>query len=152
MTFHSFLVRGLPAPQGSKRAIVNRFSGRAALIESSARVKPWRADIREAATTEMRGGAPSSGPLSVSIAFVFPRPKSHFGSGRNASIQKESAPKHHTGKPDLDKLARAALDAMTGIVYLDDAQIVQLHLSKRYPGPGDGPVAASGGMTVTWDA
>lgn len=152
MTFHSLLVRGLPAPQGSKRGIVNRYTQKVAMVESSKRVKPWRADIREAAETEMRGSPPVRGPLSMSITFVFPRPKGHYGSGRNASILKATAPEYHTGKPDLDKLARAALDAMTGIVYVDDAQIVQLHLSKRYPGHGDAPVEVSGGMLVTWDA
>lgn len=152
MTFHSVLVRGLPAPQGSKRGIVNRYTQRVAMVESSKRVKPWRADIREAVSTEMGGRPPHQGALSMSITFVFPRPKGHYGTGRNASILKESAPKHHIGKPDLDKLCRAALDAMSGIVYADDAQIVQLHLSKRYPGHGDGPVEVSGGMVVTWDA
>lgn len=148
MTFRGFLVRGVPAPQGSKRAITNRYTGRAALVESSKRVKPWRADIREEA--EKACPEPFTGPVSVSLSFVMPRPKGHYGTGRNASILKESAPRWPVGKPDLDKLARAALDAMKGIAYLDDSQIVQLTVYKRYPGPGDGPLV-HGGLSVSVD-
>lgn len=35
-------------------------------------------------------------------------------------------------RPDIDKLARAVLDALTGIVFRDDAQVVKLHCSKSY--------------------
>ena len=40
-----------------------------------------------------------------------------------------------TTMPDIDKLARCALDALTGIVFRDDAQIVDLHATKRYGEP-----------------
>jgi crossover junction endodeoxyribonuclease RusA len=149
--FRSFLVRGVPAPQGSKRAIVNRFTNKPALVESSKRVKPWRADVRAAAAECMGSVPPLVGPVSMTIAFIMPRPKGHYGSGRNSAVLKESAPRWPVGKPDLDKLLRAALDGMTGIVYADDAQIVQMQVGKRYPGPGDGPLNL-GGMAVTFDA
>lgn len=149
--FRSFLVRGVPAPQGSKRAITNRYTGKAAMVESSKRVKPWRADIRAAAEGCMADTPPLVGPMSMTVTFVMPRPKGHYGSGRNADVLKDSAPRWPIGKPDLDKLLRAALDGMTGIVYVDDSQIIQLQVVKRYPGPGDGPVRL-GGMAVTFDA
>lgn len=133
MSSVTFTVRGFPAPQGSKRAIVNRYSGKAALIESSKRVKPWRADVREAAITAM--GDPMfmlRGPLYVELEFRLPRPKGHYRTGIHAGELKPSAPEHLAGKPDIDKLARAVLDAITGIVWTDDAQVTQLHAVKRY--------------------
>jgi Holliday junction resolvase RusA-like endonuclease len=38
-------------------------------------------------------------------------------------------------KPDWDKIARSCSDAMTGIIYLDDAQIVEGHVKKEYGWP-----------------
>ena len=47
---------------------------------------------------------------------------------------------HHTTAPDLDKLTRAVLDALTGVLYLDDKQVIELHARKQYAlypaGPG----------------
>ena len=65
-------------------------------------------------------GEPLTGALSVSFTFFMPRPKGHFGTGKNAAAL---------------KLARAAEDAMTGIVYRDDAQIVLEHIAKAYGSP-----------------
>lgn len=143
----AFTVRGIPAPQGSKRAFRNRHSGRVALVESSKRVASWRSDVRDAALDAMRivvgarqGGDSGIGvemdplavPVVVGLAFRFPRPKGHYGSGRNATSLKPSAPLHPAGKPDLDKLARAILDAITSIVIADDALVVLLVTTKTY--------------------
>jgi Holliday junction resolvase RusA-like endonuclease len=133
----TFTVHGLPAPQGSKRAIVNPHTKKVALLESSARVAPWRSDIRDAAIdalTEAYDGLPSPlpGPVAVELAFRFPRPQAHYGTGRNRRVLSPRAPIWPAGKPDLDKLARAVLDALTGLVWVDDAQVVDLGLRKRY--------------------
>jgi Holliday junction resolvase RusA-like endonuclease len=37
-----------------------------------------------------------------------------------------------TKKPDADNICKAVCDAMNGIVYKDDAQVVSLHFTKRY--------------------
>jgi len=59
-------------------------------------------------------------PVSVAIEFVIRRPKANKRGG------------YSTKKPDIDKLARAVLDGLTGIGYLDDAQVSTLHVTKRY--------------------
>ncbi len=38
--------------------------------------------------------------------------------------------------PDLDKLCRACLDSLTGIVWRDDSQVVRLEANKDYGAPG----------------
>lgn len=123
MTAISFTVTGIPAPQGSKRHI-----GNGVLIESSKRVKPWRADIREAAISSMIGRTPLSGPLDVNLTFRLLRPKGHFG----AKGLRPSAPTFPAVRPDLDKLTRAALDAIKGVVYADDSQVVRIDVAKVY--------------------
>jgi crossover junction endodeoxyribonuclease RusA len=125
----SFRVDGIPAPQGSKR-----YLGNGAMVESSKRVAPWRADIRTAAEQALNGHHAGmwDAPLSVTLGFVFPRPKSHYRTGRNADQLRDKAPHEHTGKPDLDKLIRAVLDALTGVVWADDAHIVELDAAKGW--------------------
>lgn len=74
--------------------------------------------------------APLTGPLELELQFKMPRPKSHF---RSDGIQlKPGAPSHHIIRPDCGKLARSTTDAMTGIVWRDDAQIVVDHGEKAF--------------------
>lgn len=128
----SFQVRGLPAPQGSKRAFRNQHTGRIMLAESSAKVKPWRQDVKAAAIEAMGDLPPFTGPVQLSAMFYFPRPKGHFGTGRNAGVVKDSAPSRPAGRPDLSKLVRSTEDALTGVVWVDDCQVVSIHTAKWY--------------------
>jgi len=123
-----FFVPGDPAPQGSKR-----YLGPGKMVESSKRTAPWRADIQRAAEAAMkpRHEALWKVPVYVQLDFYLARPKSHFGTGRNAQKIKESAP-NWPGRPDIDKLARAVLDALTGLVIADDSTVVELLASKSY--------------------
>ena len=70
-----------------------------------------------------------TGPLFMEIHFDFPRPKNHYGTGKNADKIKANAPKFHIIKPDLDNLEKFVCDCMNGIVFLDDAQVI--HISSR---------------------
>lgn len=121
MSVIRFQVPGIPAPQGSKRAFVNKHTGRASLVEMSGRHKDWRAMVSLAASEAATGIM--DGPVHLRACFRFPRPKSHYRTGRNADKLRDNAPTH-PGKPDLSKLVRSIEDAMTGIVYRDDSQIV----------------------------
>ena len=71
-------------------------------------------------------------PLVITIEFYLKRPKSHYGTGKNSDSIKRSAPEYHVCKPDIDNLAKFYLDCMTGIVFHDDSQIVELNLKKQY--------------------
>lgn len=130
----SFHVPGTPAPQGSKS-----YLGHGRMVESSKRVKPWRTDVRAEAMRHFE--RPLHGPIRLDLTFLFPRPASHLGTGRNAGRLKPSAPPEHTRKPDADKLARAILDALTGVVYVDDSQVIVLVTYKRWAEVGDRPGA-----------
>jgi Holliday junction resolvase RusA-like endonuclease len=137
----AFNVYGIPGPQGSKKGIaitkknkttgVREYTGKVAMLESSAKVKPWRAAVVEAAKAALP--APLPGGVNVSITFYLPRPRAHYGTGRNSGVLKASAPLYPAVKPDVDKLVRATLDGLTTAgAYADDARVVDLHSSKRY--------------------
>lgn len=78
----------------------------------------------------MEGRAPwDKTPVEILATFVLSRPKSHFGRG---GVVRESAPLSPVTTPDLDKLIRGVLDAMSGPVYKDDSCVVTVHAAKVY--------------------
>lgn len=135
----TFTVLGRPQPAGSKRAITNRHTGRVHVIDAAKGSRAWKQEIageaRRALVEATEGDqlAPLlTGPLRVHLCFVVGRPRSHYGTGRNADKLKDSAPAFPAVRPDVDKLSRAVLDGMTGSVYRDDGQIVSKVAVKEY--------------------
>jgi Holliday junction resolvase RusA-like endonuclease len=123
-------VPGTPIPQGSTRAWVNPKTNRAVVQGVTTRLAAYRNDIRYAALEHFP--EPLRGPVDVEIAFHFARPKSHLS---RAGELRPSAPAHMTTRPDLDKLTRAVLDALTGIAWHDDSQVCAYRASKFYGPP-----------------
>ncbi len=121
-----FTIPGAAAPQGSKRAIRLR-TGRTVLVESSARVKPFRA-VAALAATEAWRRPPTADAVGLEVAFRFVRPKSHHKADGSLRAGAPLAP----GKPDIDKLLRALLDALTGVIYVDDLQVACIWATKEY--------------------
>ncbi|WP_447643190.1 RusA family crossover junction endodeoxyribonuclease [Nocardioides zeae] len=127
---------GTPAPQGSKKAFV--VGGHARVVDDSKKTKPWRQDVTAAAYAAIQDRpdaltALSTGPLHVTIVFFLARPKAHYGTGRNAAVLKATAPTYVDKKPDVDKLVRSTLDALTDAgVYRDDNQVARLWVEKQY--------------------
>lgn len=151
------IVRGTPAPQGSKSAFRNQHTGKIQQVESSKAVKPWRLDVKVAALEAIEAKLCETpgvwcvlkGPLMVSMVFSFNRPKGHWGTGRNADLLKTSAPNYPYGRPDLSKLARSTEDALTDVVWADDAQIVSYRrLAKHYSGSSQSDVLAHPGAVI----
>lgn len=143
----SFTVAGLPAPQGSKRAFANRHTGRIVVQEMSGqKLKDWRSDVRAEAFRVMLGMAPGearvplTGPLGVSLAFTLPKPKS-APKGRRTWPDK---------RPDIDKLVRSTLDGLTGPVFADDAQVIELQAWKYYAGDGAFPLPHPGVVVTVY--
>lgn len=119
----SIEVFGDPVPQGSKRAVVHRSTGKAVMFEgNSARLRTWRSEI-VSALRAIFDGDPFPGPVKVSIFFFLRRPL---------------RPRYPlpTVRPDVDKLTRAVLDAIEAAgVIRNDAQVVTLSARKRYGDP-----------------
>jgi Holliday junction resolvase RusA-like endonuclease len=131
----AFFVEGIPKPAGSKTAFAIKkggvYTGRTVVMDACKKTKSWQATVK----AEAKKHAPETpvvGAVWVEFTFYMPRPKSHFGTGKNSKQLKLTTPFLPTGKPDVLKLSRAVEDAMTGIVYVDDAQIVGEHIQKFY--------------------
>jgi crossover junction endodeoxyribonuclease RusA len=129
-----FTVLGEPQPKGSK-TIVQQRGRRPRVIEDNPETLPWRQAVAAAALAAMNGRQLRSGPLRLRAVFVFPRPAGHWGTGRNESRLKPSAPLYCRTRPDVDKLLRAVGDALTGVVFRDDAQLVDVRAEKHYGEP-----------------
>lgn len=125
------VVLGKPEPMGSKR-IGRRKDGRPLILDNKdAALRSWQTAVRLSLAAN-RPEKPLNEPVKVSICCFFGRPASHYGTGRNRGQLKRSAPLHHQGKPDADKLARAALDCLTGNWIVDDCRVVELAVTKLY--------------------
>lgn len=119
----AFEVYGLPAPQGSKKAVGRRKNGSTILIEMSRKVKPWREAVRAAAEA-VRPKSPIMGPVVLSVIFTMRAPQK-MPRGRIFP----------TTAPDLSKLVRSTEDAITdALLWADDALVVGTWSSKLYVG------------------
>jgi Holliday junction resolvase RusA-like endonuclease len=75
-----------------------------------------------------RGDRLYGGAMRLDVVAKFTLPK---------SAPKRNPPKHKTTKPDADNIVKIVKDALNGIVWADDAQVVQMNVSKVYaPAPG----------------
>lgn len=116
----SFFVAGNPVPKGSFRAFNN--GGRPVITNNNPKTKDWEMRIAHEAQANIGDWPPNfDGPVSIAIAFVFPRPK---------SLKKSEF--FHIKRPDLDKLIRASLDGITGILIKDDSQVWHIESDKSY--------------------
>jgi crossover junction endodeoxyribonuclease RusA len=117
-------VFGLPGPQGSKKLVGRDRKGRGILIESSAKVKPWREAVKWAVLEYRRahGSCCIEGPVRMEVTFTLPMPK---------STKRESP----STRPDLSKLVRSTEDALTEVgIWEDDGRVVECISRKVYPG------------------
>jgi crossover junction endodeoxyribonuclease RusA len=118
-----FVVYGEAAGKGS---ITSRWvpgKGRT-ISHSPASTVKWEALVRKIAQDHVPQEGLLQGPLHVNLDCHLLKPKS-----------KPKRVNWPTTKPDIDKIARAVLDAMTGVIYRDDAQVVALRVAKFYGDP-----------------
>lgn len=141
-------VPGVPQPKGSMRSFVPKDrrgqlvrdprNGRLkiSMTNNSPLTREWQHRVSYFAKSALPGAVPAEGAYRVTGAFKFQRPTSHLLRGVDSLTglprMRKDAPPRHTYKPDLDKLIRAVLDALTGIVYPDDSQVMELDFSKSW--------------------
>ncbi|CAB4199560.1 Rus Holliday junction resolvase [uncultured Caudovirales phage] len=116
--FSVIKVLGKPEPQGSSRAFV--VNGKPIITSANKNLKPWRTVVEWEARSQWQGEKPLDGAIQVSLDFRLHKPKS----------VKRDVP---TVKPDLDKMIRSVLDALTAAhVWHDDAQVWAVDATKQY--------------------
>jgi len=115
-----FVVEGVPVTQGSMIALISRSTGRAMVKPMfSAKLSAWRKAISAEAKQAMAGRLLFDGPIAVHLVFHLPRPK---------TVKREWPDR----RLDIDKMTRACLDSLTGVVFSDDSRVCQLEAQKRY--------------------
>lgn len=127
----SFFVPDTPRPAGSKTAGFRK-DGSVFYRPASKHASTWRASVRLFAVQAMKaesGFKPYEGPVSILCEFLLARPKSHSNS---KGVLKPNAPIYPCKDPDLTKLVRGVEDALNGLVWKDDNQVVRQSNVKRY--------------------
>lgn len=139
-----FTVYGQAQPAGSKRAmpiyrngpngrqLVTRPNGSPviAVTDDNPKSRDWKQQVAHAASAAYRGPL-LTGPIRFALHVVRPRPKGHFTAKGSLNKTGSETPFPIT-KPDVLKLARGVEDAISGIIWNDDAQIVDEHLTKAW--------------------
>ena len=124
----SFSVVGVPLPQGSMRAFVPKGWSHAVVTHKRGPdLRQWRALVAEAAGRAGQGVV-LDGAIHLTLHFRLVRPK---------SLPRRVT--EHVKKPDLDKLVRAVKDALTGVCYVSDSQVVAVMATKHYAQRGNAP-------------
>ncbi len=122
----TFTLAGTPQGKGRARAFVR---GGHIGHYTPAATRSYEGMIREAAFREMAGREPTDAPVSVALNAVFDIPKSYSKRKRAEAIYGRLLP---TKKPDIDNIIKAFVDAMNGVVFRDDCQIVRGVYTKIY--------------------
>jgi len=116
-----FFAAGKPEPQGSTRAFM--VGDKPVITSTNKALRPWREVIGWEAR-RVHTGPPLDDAVCIMATFILPRPK---------SVKR----KQPTVKPDLDKLIRGLLDALSGVLYADDAIVVSVAAAKVYEDPSN---------------
>jgi crossover junction endodeoxyribonuclease RusA len=125
VTAIGFTVLGKAEPQGSTKAFMVK--GRPRITSANPKMKPYRQEVGQTALFARAAlgihgvWAGRHVPVSVRYDFYFAKPKS-VPKGRISPAV----------KPDIDKLVRSTTDALTGILYADDGQIIKVTALKHY--------------------
>lgn len=143
-----FFVPGEPRPQGSKKTFINpKWKKNVAAGASTNGVRAtftvntcenladWRTTVKQFAQAAYQGPL-LDGPVHLILQFVYTRPKSHYGTGKNSTTLKPNAPHYKRSAPDTGKLRRAVEDSLTKVVWTDDSRVARGWDEKIY---GDKP-------------
>jgi crossover junction endodeoxyribonuclease RusA len=128
----TFTVFGKAEPKGSMKAHMRRGMKFPIVTESNRKVRSWVQLVAEGcsrAISEHPAPTLETGPVRVSIACYLPRPKKY---AKRPDVA-------HITAPDVDKLSRGVLDALTAVAWRDDSQVVELLAVKRYAAISEAP-------------
>jgi len=123
VTRWTVVVEGVPVAQPRPRVYGTH------TVSDSTKSRVWKQQVKMA----WGAGPKYDGPVCLRLTFFMPRPK--------RLMRKKDPDKAIPApvRPDLDNLAKAVLDALEGLAFDNDSQVVGLDLRKLYPGKGDPP-------------
>ena len=120
-----FTIPGKPKAKGRPR-----FGNGRAFTDKATQM--YEAHARDSYLRAYPNTPPTDKPVAVTITFYLPRPKNHYGTGKNSHIMKESAPKYPCKVPDIDNLIKSVLDGLNKFAFEDDKQVIALTGYKFY--------------------
>ena len=127
MTFMvTYMVEGNPVGKGRPRFAKR---GRFVSTYTPTKTRDYESIIKDAAKQAMGNSAPLETPVTVAIYITVPIPTSYSKKRTEACLK---GSERQIKKPDIDNIAKCFLDAMNEIVYLDDTQVLTLHVTKVY--------------------
>lgn len=115
------------APRGKGRPKFSTIGGRPRAFTDPA-TRNYEASLKIAAQLAMEGGEPLTGALDVLMIATFPIAPSWSKKRQAAALAGTERP---TTKPDGDNLLKTT-DALNGVVWVDDAQVADGTVRKRY--------------------
>lgn len=132
-----FRVEGEAVPQGSMVAFISKTTGRAMMKPSNEKaLKTWRRHVEQTASAARPPWLrkPADGSIYVALLFVRERGEDYLVDG---TTLKKGARRFPDTAPDIDKLTRAMLDALTQVAFTNDARVVTCLATKRYAEVGE---------------
>ena len=122
----TYMVEGNPVGKGRPK-----FARRGNFVSTytPTKTRDYETIIKEAAQKAMGSNDLLETPVTVAIHITVPIPKSHSIKRIKACLSGSERP---IKKPDIDNIAKCFLDAMNEVVYLDDTQVLTLHITKVY--------------------
>jgi Holliday junction resolvase RusA-like endonuclease len=128
-----FTVLGQPQTAGSKKGFYQPKLKRVIITDDNTKSRSWKEQVASAAHQAYNGPLLREA-LSMTLVFYRVRPKGHFKANGAVKDRYFQHPGPAT-RPDLLKLTRAVEDALKGVIYVDDAQIITETLRKRWGEP-----------------
>lgn len=127
----SFVIPGVPVPQERPRVTIQAGFPQ---IYDPPKSRAFKEHVRKVSGQEKikQGWKPTERPLRAKLVFRLPIPTKFNKIKAQKAFDGEIRP---TQKNDLDNLAKSVMDGMTGILYVDDAQIVSMAIEKYYGDP-----------------
>lgn len=121
----SFTVYGEPVAQGRPRA--STFGGFVRMYDPK-KSSDFKDYVRLAASQHAPGKL-LEGPLVLQLRIYKPIPKSF---SKKKTAQAEAGQLRPTNKPDVDNYVKGIKDALKGVIWKDDSQVVDLVAGKYY--------------------
>ena len=122
-----FTVYGEPTAKGRPRAAIGK-NGRIRGAYTPGKTRSAETNFREQAV-KVKPERPFEGPVVLDLKFFRGVPRSWSKKKREEALKGERVP---AVRPDVDNLAKLVKDALNGVFWRDDAQVVRLTAEKRY--------------------
>jgi len=121
----TFTVDGDPVPKGRPR-----FARRGQFVQTytDAKTIDYETHVAIKARQAIGASEPLQGALTVFLYLRYGVPASYSKKRKEACLAGLEYPK----KQDIDNVYKSITDAMQGIVFLNDSQIVEAHITKVY--------------------